>query len=386
MMSQNVSQPEYEAKRIKNVRIPMPDGITLAADAFVPEGGEGKFPAIIGYYSCYPKETYVAPGSAWDDQGIYFAKRGYHVYFVDVRGTGGSEGCTSRPYSEQEQQDGYEVVEWLARQPWCNGNVGMMGMSYGGYTTYLVAATAPPHLKAIIPFSGGVDWYDAGWGYEGGNLGGFHFCGYWCAHMLALNWSPPLYQDPDGRWAKVWEQHLRENVPYLLDWMENDVDGPYYHEASVCKQYDKIKAAALVINGWHDFYPTEPIEFYRNIKSPKRLIAGPWEHQMPDRARPGPRIDIFHEQLRWMDYWLKGKDTGVLKDPPIALYVSESTPIEEMRLNTAIQKGKWRAEETFPPKGTTWTPWYLGQDGRSNRQRRSATMSGIRSATIRPRG
>jgi hypothetical protein len=84
---------------------------------------------------------------------------------------------------------------------------------------------------------------------------------------------------------------------------------------------------------------------------------------MPDRARPGPRIDFFHEQLRWFDYWLKGKETGVLQDPPVALYVQEHTPIEEMRLNTAVQNGQWRAEETFPPQGTTWTPWYLGRAG-----------------------
>jgi len=362
MQSGNVSQPEHPVKVLKNVLIPMQDGITLAADAYTPEA-EGTFPAIIGYYSPYRKDALLQPGCWLYDRGIYFAQRGYHVYFVDVRGTGGSEGHTSRPYSEQEQQDGYEVVEWLARQPWCNGNVGMMGMSYGFYSTVLVAATTPPHLKAIIPYSGGVDWYDAGWGYEGGNLGGFHFCGFWCALMLAMNSTPPLYRDPDGRWMKVWEEHLRDNVPYLFDWMENDVDGPYYHVASVCKRYERIKAAAMVINGWHDFYPTDPIEFYLNIKAPKRLVAGPWTHGSPDRARPGPTIDIFHEQLRWMDHWLKGIDTGVLNGPPIALYVGEHTPIDEMRTSTAVQRGKWRGEEEFPPKGTAWSPLYLGGSG-----------------------
>src|SRR5437867_166750 len=157
-MSSEISQPKFEWKLEKNVLIPMRDSVRLAADAYRPQG-EDSFPAIIGYYGPYHKDliTGGSAGSHLYDIGVYFARRGYNVFFVDVRGTGNSDGSTDRMYSEQEQQDSYDLVEWLADQPWCNGNVGMYGVSYGFYSTVLCAATTPPHLKAIVPFSGGVD-------------------------------------------------------------------------------------------------------------------------------------------------------------------------------------------------------------------------------------
>src|ERR1043166_4947097 len=139
-----LSQPSHGVKVVRHVTIPMRDGVRLSAHLTMPEA-EGCFPAIFEY-TPYRKGNYAEPPPRFR----YFAERGYVVVNYDVRGTGDSEGITTDVYSDDERRDGYEAVEWIARQPWCNGNVGMMGISYCGVVCWHVAAQNPPPFKAII--------------------------------------------------------------------------------------------------------------------------------------------------------------------------------------------------------------------------------------------
>ena len=131
----DVSIPKYCVKTVRNVRIPMRDGVNLSADLYMPEA-DGKFPAIL-FYHPYRKSD------AHPYEHPYFAQRGIVAVRLDVRGTGGSEGIVTDEFTPVERTDGYDAIEWLAKQEWCNGNIGMTGSSYGGYTTLGVAMLQP---------------------------------------------------------------------------------------------------------------------------------------------------------------------------------------------------------------------------------------------------
>ena len=134
-------------RRIRDVLIPMRDGVRLAATLYLPQG-DGRYPGIFSFYP-YLKDGWI--GLFKEPHYRYFASRGYAVMQVDFRGTGASEGKNPHPFDVQERLDGHDIVEWMAVQPWCTGSVGVWGYSYGGITALSIASTQPPHLRAIIP-------------------------------------------------------------------------------------------------------------------------------------------------------------------------------------------------------------------------------------------
>lgn len=163
------SQPIYKVKAEKNVYVKMRDGTSLAADIFHPDA-EGKFPALLAMcpYSKevqalsippQPRHSLLWGGFLEAGNSKYFVSRGYVHVVADVRGTGCSGGEYCNMFSNKEQEDGYDPVEWIAQQDWCDGNVGMVGISYFACIQYLVTAQQPPHLKAIFPFDGWGDLY-----------------------------------------------------------------------------------------------------------------------------------------------------------------------------------------------------------------------------------
>ena len=184
-----------EIRLQKNLLIKMSDGVNLAADLFLPEG-EGPFPTLVSYYP-YHKDDLI--GSMLDFPCRYFAEHGYAHLLVDLRGLGSSEGVAWEAIDPRENKDGAEVVEWAASQPWCDGNVGMWGISYGGVTALQSASEQPPHLKAIVPIYASVDVY-SDLIYPGGCLNCLSAFGTWGSFMTAMNLMPPGYQDPEGRW------------------------------------------------------------------------------------------------------------------------------------------------------------------------------------------
>ena len=145
----------HEVRIERNLLIPLSDGVSLAADLHLPEG-EGPFPTLVSYYP-YRKDDFI--GSFFEYPQRYFAERGYANLLVDFRGLGGSEGVAWGFVDSRENRDGAEVVEWAARQSWCDGNLGMWGLSYGGVSSLKTATENPPHLRAIVPIQGLVDAY-----------------------------------------------------------------------------------------------------------------------------------------------------------------------------------------------------------------------------------
>jgi hypothetical protein len=330
---------DFQSGFVKNVLIPMRDGIHLALDMHVP-GGEGPFPVILEYIP-YRKDD-VMPFAGHHH---YFAQHGYIGARLDVRGTGASEGVNKDEYARIEQEDCCEAIAWLATRPWCDGNVAMFGASYGGFTCVQVAMHQPPHLRTIIPMYFTDDRYTDDCHYRGGCLRCYYDIGAYGASMIGMNAMPPYPEYSGADWARIWEQHLQNNEPYLLTWLQHQTDDEYWHPASLRGQYHKILCPVFMIGGWRDGYPNPPLRTFANLNVPKKVLVGSWNHSRPDVAIPGPRIDYLREVVRWCDHWLKGINNGVMDEPPICVYMQTYDEPKADRLETS---GYWRVEREFP--------------------------------------
>jgi uncharacterized protein len=337
---------------LRGLQIPMRDGVLLAADLYLPDPDGTRdvtFPRIpmpvVMDYIPYRKDE-VDPASM--PHYLELPRNGYAVARVDIRGTGGSEGRAIDEYVEQEQLDGYDAIEWLAAQPWCDGHVNMMGISYGGFTALQVATLQPPHLTSIIPVDFTDDRYTDDCHYRGGLLRMYYDLAWYGSRMIAWNAMPP---DPAVGGAdadRVWQQHIEENEPYYLAWLRHQVDGPYWRQGSVAEIADRIRCPAFLIGGWRDGYPNPPVRMFERLAGPKKLLIGPWDHRYPNLAVPGPRIDHLREVVRWLDHWCRGVDDGVMREPPVVVFMQEAGPPDPRRLDTP---GEWRAEGSWPPFG-----------------------------------
>ncbi len=341
---------------VKNVLVPMRDGVRLAADLYMPDPDPGAPLPVVMEYIPYRKDE-VAPGTRFYE---YLAVHGYIVARVDIRGTGASEGVSSDEYVLQEQLDGYDAIEWLAAQPFCDGHVSQMGISYGGFTALQVATHAPPHLTSIIPMYFTDDRYTDDCHYRGGLLRKYYDVFYYGNFMIAYNALPPYPEWSGGDWAAIWEEHVERNEPYLLKWLAHQTDGPYWRHGSVRDIAERIACPVFMIGGWRDGYPNPPFRLYEALTVPKKVLIGPWNHAVPDVAVPGPRIEYLHEVVRWLDHWCKGKATGVMDEPPVVIFMQRyERPVVD-RLEAV---GGWRGESDWPPPGAGELELHLGGDG-----------------------
>jgi predicted acyl esterase len=350
----HVVKPAYGVKEERNYRIPMRDGITLSADVLRPDA-EGRFPVILEYHP-YRKDDLTRHSY---NALHYLAERGFAAVRVDVRGTGSSEGINTDEYMEAEQQDGFEAVEWCARQPWSNGRVGMYGLSYGGFTSIQVAMLRPPHLKAIVPMAATDDRYSDDCHYApGGSMRMFYDVGYYGGFMAALNALPPPPESAGPRWAELWRERLEKNEPYILKWVQHPVDGPYWRSGSLRPDYDRIECPVFLIAGWHDLYSRPMLRIFQHLKGPKKLLMGPWCHGRPNAVLPGPQIDYLNEVARFFAHWLREEDTGIMEEPSVTVYMQEYT-----RPSRTLESvpGQWRAEEAFPLKEGRELTLFLGE-------------------------
>ena len=353
----------YKVRVLPDVRVRMRDGVELAVNIIRPDA-EGVFPSLL-VCSPYRILATLKPASSEHEYShaanapYYFAERGYVSVTYDVRGTGASGGASVDLYTDADRQDGYDMVEWIAAQPWSNGNVGMWGKSYGAVATWQVAALAPPHLKAVIIRSGTEDLY-RDWAYPGGVPRSFFMFGGYFGAMTALNFAPPDPATTGDKWADIWQEHLQSNVPWSVGFLENQTDDMYWRVRSVRPDYSRIKCAVFVIEGWADWYQTAELRAFENLNVPKRALIGPWAHYWLEDAFPGPRIDARPEYLKWFDQFLKGIDTGVLNEPPVTIFVRRyqaPAPIYKE------EPGFWRREQEWPLARTRYTPLYLGSQG-----------------------
>jgi len=338
-------------KILENEWITLADGRRLAARIWLPDSAVKKpAPAILEYLP-YRKRD----GTSRRDDSTYphFAAAGYVGVRVDISGTGESDGDWDDEYSPRELADGIEVIEWIAAQSWCDGSVGMMGISWGGFNSVQIAALQPPALKAVIAIGTTVDRYNDDVHYKNGCLLYSNF--YWSNTMLCYTSRPPDPELVGDSWRETWLQRLNTQPFPLATWLAHQRKDDYWKHGSISEDYAAIKIPALVISGWADGYLNAPPAAVANIPS-ARGINGPWIHQYPHLALPKPRIDFIREAIDWWDKWLKGVDNGVEKMPAYRAYILEnSRPV----LRHETEPGRWVAETELPAKDTLARNYYL---------------------------
>ena len=340
----------HAVKVVRNVRIGMADGVTLAADLYMPETPGFRGPAIIEY-TPYHKVNNAAYGPR-ATRYPFFASQGYVFVNVDIRGTGDSEGFNESPTSAAEVQDSVQVIRWCASQFWSDGNVGMIGISYTAGACYDAARLAPPELKAVVLCQMCSDWY-SGMACPGGTLRLFAMENF-APLMAAYNFAPPAPELLGERWREVWQQRLDHSRPWSLSYVENLLDGPFWQARLLRDRHDDVKAASFLMGGWCDWYGDDLLDTFAKLKCPKRVLIGPWTHNYPENAWPLPRINDRHECLRWFDKYLKGIDTDparpVDREPPVTLFVRDYTAPAPLRHQDA---GYFRNEAHWPPVART---------------------------------
>jgi len=351
-----VTEFPRKIREIENTFIPLKDGTRLAARIWLPEDAENNpVPAILEYLP-YRKRDGTCDRDALTHP--YFAGHGYAAVRVDIRGTGESDGILLDEYLKQEQDDCLEVFQWLARQPWCTGACGMIGISWGGFNGLQVAARRPPELKAVISLCSTDDRYADDIHAMGGCMLVDNVA--WASAMFALQSHPPDPALVGERWRDMWLQRL-ENEPLLIDnWLKHQRRDAFWKHGSVCENYADITCAVYAVGGWADGYSNAVPRLLSGLTGPKKGLIGPWAHRYPHFAEPGPRIGFLQECLRWWDHWLKGIDTGIMAEPMYRAWMQESVP---PRTYYAERPGRWVAEPSWPSPNIRPQRFFLSAGG-----------------------
>ena len=332
--------------------IPLADGRRLAARLWLP-ARDVPVPAILEYLP-YRKRDGTAARDATTHR--VFAASGYACLRVDVAGSGESDGLFDDEYSERELSDGEAAIEWIARQPWCDGRVGMIGISWGGFNSLQLAFRRPPALKAIVTVCSTADRYRDDTHFMDGCLLTDNFG--WSAQMTASLTRPP---DPALRadWRARWLERI-DNLPFLAAvWQRHPLRDCYWKHGSVCEDWAAIRTPTLAVGGWADPYINAPPALAASLRAPAKALVGPWEHRYPHISQIGP-VDFHGEVLRWFDRWLRGVQNGAEGLPGLRAFMQEHdapSPVCEPR------SGRWIGEETWPSAGIARRTLHLSGAG-----------------------
>ncbi|MDX1609951.1 MAG: CocE/NonD family hydrolase [Halofilum sp. (in: g-proteobacteria)] len=337
---------------IENVWIPMADGVRLAARVWLPEDAEqDPVPALL---ECMPYRKRDFTRLRDEPLHAYLAGHGYASIRLDLRGSGDSEGLLDDEYSRQEHDDIIATLEWIERQDWATGDVGMFGISWGGFNSLQVAARRPPQLKAIVTMCSTDDRYADDAHYKGGCLLNENLN--WGSVLLSSANAPP---DPDivgPAWREQWRHRLENSELYPALWMAHPHRDDYWKHGSVCEDFDAIECAVYAVGGWADGYSNAIPRLMAGLSAPKKALIGPWSHAFPHVGAPGPSIGFFQEMLRWWDHWLKGIDTGIMDEPPIRVWLEDYV---RPAPNYELRPGRWVAEHQWPSPRIRPRRWYL---------------------------
>ncbi|HXV76318.1 MAG TPA: CocE/NonD family hydrolase, partial [Candidatus Polarisedimenticolaceae bacterium] len=328
-------------REIENVFIPLHDGCRIAARIWMPDDVErNPVPAILEYIP-YRKRDFTRER----DEPIhrYFAGHGYAAVRVDIRGSGDSEGVLTDEYTRAEHADAVEIIDWLARQPWCDGSVGMMGISWGGFNALQVAALRPPALRAVITLCSTDDRYADDAHYMGGCLLNENV--QWGAILMTYGALPPDPQIVGERWRTMWLDRLDGAAPFAERWMRHPWRDAYWKHGSVCQDYDAIECPVYAIGGWADGYSNAVPRLLAGLRGPCKGLIGPWAHTFPHTGYPGPPIGFLQEAVRWWDEWLRGRTTGIMEEPRFRVWMQESVPPAPQYEE---RPGRWVAEASWP--------------------------------------
>ncbi|MCW8125614.1 CocE/NonD family hydrolase [Microbulbifer halophilus] len=343
-------------REIEYIQIPISDGTRLAARIWMPENAEAEpVPAILEYI---PYRRRDGTRSRDDIMHAWFAARGYACVRVDIRGSGDSEGVLEDEYLQRELDDGLEIIRWIAEQPWCNGRVGMIGISWGGFNGLQIAALRPPELKAVVSVASTDDRYADDVHHMGGCLLGDNLS--WASTMFACNALPPDPEIVGEQWRDLWFQRLRGSGLWLEKWLRHQRRDDYWKHGSVGEDWDAIRCPVMAVSGWADGYTNAVFRLLANLRVPRLGLVGPWSHKYPHQGVPGPAIGFLQECLRWWDKWLKGRETGIMEEPMLRAWMQDHQPpttYYEQR------PGRWVGEPDWPSPNIRERPLILASPG-----------------------
>ena len=353
----------------------MRDGVTLRADILLPSAG-GKFPTLI-YRTPYGKHVALKEYKTFEKA----VARGYAVVVQDVRGRYASDG--EFVAYQKEGRDGFDTIEWAAKQPWCDGNVGTFGLSYPGAVQWLAAVENPPHLKAMVPamtFSTPRNFF-----YSGGVFDGSWLDWIWMniapdvRRRKSLS-GPKTYEEAEASWKHEHERlqsflplrdlpDLKNVAPFYYEWLAHPPADPWWDWAELRNKYGRVHAAVLNLSGWYDeaYGPDGATTNFNGLvkergeKDPRtRTIIGPWTHGGQEKTRAGERefgpsaaIDYDELILRWMDHYVRSIDNGVDREKPVRIFV--------------MGKNVWRDEDAWPLARAKTQTYFLRSESNSAR-------------------
>ncbi|PIJ49410.1 hypothetical protein BL250_13150 [Erwinia sp. OLTSP20] len=335
--------------------IPLSDGCRLAARLWLPDG-EQPVPAVLEYLPYRRRDRHRA-----DDAILHpaLAECGYAAIRVDMRGAGDSDGLMNDEYTPQEWQDACEVIAWIAAQPWCSGNLGMIGISWSGFNALQIAALRPPALKAIVTACSTDDRFADDMHYMGGALLNDNL--QYGTTLFTWTPTPPDPAIVGEGWKAQWLARLEAmDTPPAARWMSHPTRDAYWQSGSVCEDYRAIDAAVLAVGGWADGYTNTVLRLLEGLNTPRKGLIGPWGHAFPHVATPGPRIDFIRYIQRWFDHWLKNEDSGLMAEPMISYWMQEA---EAPRTRYHQRRGRWAAETSWPSAAITPQIWHLTEYG-----------------------
>jgi uncharacterized protein len=329
----------------REVWIPMPDGVRLSATLHFPvgKGRAEKFPSVLEYLP-YRKDEVKEFSSVHD----YFARHGIVSVQVDIRGTGRSEGqLPEREYSRQEQEDGLQVIAWLAKQAWSNGNVGMFGISWGGFNSVQLAMRNPPSLKAIIAIDATEDLFHDDVHFIDGMM---HVDEY----ELNVDLTMAVTRSPDFPTDEASLAARFDRPPWIMIYKQHPRDGAFWDEP--VRPLSAIKVPVFMIGGLLDGYRDSIPRMLAGISAPTKALLGPWNHNEPHDAVPGPAAEWRDQAVEWWDHWLSGRANGATRGPKLAVYMNHWYPPD---LHIKEIPGEWRAEEGWPPRDLRVQTFYM---------------------------
>jgi hypothetical protein len=360
------AEPRY-GMELKEAWIALPDGVRLAADLYLPTGAaaDAKFPVLLEYL---PYRKTEARARNWSTYS-YFVHRGYAVARVDIRGTGNSEGrLVPHEYSDIEHQDGEVVIDWLSKQPWSTGNVGMFGISWGGFNSIQMAGRNPPALKAFVAVDATEDLYEEDVHYIDGIM-----------HLDSWEMSQDLDNARPGAPDYVMDEaYFRDRFdtdPWMLTWKRQQRDGPFWDRASWRGRQQKITIPGFHIGGWYDGYRDSIPRVLESSGGPVKAMIGAWNHTFPNEPYPKPGLEWRHEAVRWFDHWLRGVDTGIMAEPRFAVYARQWHPPGPY---LEYAPGAWRWEDGWPIARIKPRVLNLRDDGTLGAPQRAKTEHALR--------
>lgn len=331
---------------IENEWIILKDGTRLAARIWMPDSADAErsVPAVLEFLP-YRKRNGTAPR----DESTYpvFAAAGIAGVRVDIRGCGESEGVIDGEYTPRELADAVEVIEWIAAQGWSNGNVGMMGISWGGFNCLQVAALKPQALKAVVSIASTVDRYNDDIHYKNGTHLSAQLS--WAATMSGYQSRSPDPAIVGERWLDMWMERLEQEPFFMEEWLLHQRRDDFWRHGSICENFEEFPVPALVIAGWADGYRNTPLKAVTGIPEKTWALIGPWVHKYPHFAYPKPRADFHGEAIAWWRHWLCGEQNAVEATPQVRAYILDGPRPARWR---EADPGYWIAKNRWPEPDT----------------------------------